>query len=82
MNGYYRRKLVKRFNQRLYHRRSMVETVFSLMKRKFGSSVNSRLQPMQNKEAALLAIVYNVYRYVNTHYEALSMYVFYSADKK
>jgi hypothetical protein len=79
VNGHYRRKLVKRFNQRLYHRRSMVETVFSVMKRKFGSSVNSRLQPMQNKEAALLAIVYNVYRYVNTHTEALLEYVFYSA---
>jgi len=79
VKGYYRLKLMKQFNQRLYHRRSMVETVFSVMKRKFGSTVNSRLLPMQNKEAALLAVVYNVYRYVNTHTEALFCYVFYSA---
>jgi len=79
VHGYYREQMVDEFNERLYHRRSLVESVFSVMKRRFGSSVNSRLLPMQNKEAALLAVVYNVYRYVNTHTEALSMYVFYSA---
>jgi hypothetical protein len=79
VHGYYRSQIAKGFDERLYHRRSLVETVFSVMKRKFGSSVNSRLLPMQNKEAALLAVVYNVYRYVNTHTEALFDYVFYSA---
>lgn len=79
VHGHYREQIAKGFDERLYHRRSLVETVFSVMKRKFGSSVNSRLPPMQNKEAALLAVVYNVYRYVNTHTGALFGYVFYSA---
>ena len=79
VNGHYRRKMVTQFNERLYHRRSKVETVFSVMKRKFGEDVNSRLQPMQNKEAALLAIVYNIYRYEKTHTEAVFCVVFYTA---
>jgi len=79
VNGHYRRSLADGYDERLYHRRSLVETVFSVMKRRFGSSVNSRLLPMQNKEAALLAVVYNVYRYVNTHPEAVFGYVFYTA---
>jgi len=82
VHGHYREQVAKGFDEQLYHRRSLVETVFSVIKRRFGSSVNSRLLPMQNKEAALLAVVYNVYRYLNTHTEALFGYVFYSAFRR
>lgn len=38
-SGFYRRKMLHKFNLRTYHRREMVESVFSSLKRKFGSSV-------------------------------------------
>ena len=36
-----RMKSARRFNKRIYHRREMVESVFSALKRKFGVSVSS-----------------------------------------
>ena len=65
VNGYYRKRLAKRFNDRIYHRRSLVETVFSTVKRRFGSTLQSRLPVQQNKEVGLLCVVYNVYRRVS-----------------
>jgi hypothetical protein len=64
VNGYYRKKLSKRFPERIYHRRSLVETVFSMIKRRFGSFLQSRSLAQQNREVGLLCVVYNVYRYV------------------
>ena len=37
--GFYRKKMHKRFRLRTYHRRSMVESVFASLKKRFGSSV-------------------------------------------
>lgn len=64
VHGYHRERLAKRFNHRIYHRRSLVETVFSVIKRRFDSSLQSRSLAQQNKEVGLLCVVYNVYRYV------------------
>ena len=41
--GHYRKKMLKHFRERTYHRRSMIESGFASIKRKFGSSVNSKL---------------------------------------
>ena len=41
--GHYRKKMHKQFRLRTYHRRSMIESGFGSIKRKFGSSVNSKL---------------------------------------
>lgn len=67
MRGRYRRKSVRVFDEKIYHRRSLVETVFSVIKRLFGSWVKSRLLVNQIKEIGLMCVVYNVHRYVTKH---------------
>lgn len=42
ISGYYRRKMVRLFDPDLYHQRNTVETVFTVMKRKFGESIKAR----------------------------------------
>jgi hypothetical protein len=39
ISGYYRRRIAQSFNQEKYHQRNKVETVFSVLKRKFGESL-------------------------------------------
>ena len=57
-------------NEKEYHQRSKVETVFSVIKRKFDSAVYSRLKWLKIKEIKLKNIVYNIYRKIkldNSH---------------
>ena len=68
VTGYYRNRLAKRFDNKIYHRRSLVETVFSMVKRRFGSTLQSRTHTQQNKEVGLLCVVYNVYRHVSMNF--------------
>jgi len=53
----------RKLNKRIYHRRSLVETVFSVIKRKFDDTVHSTRFDNQKKEAKILDIVYNLYKY-------------------
>jgi len=55
---------MRRFDKRIYHRRSVVESVNSVMKRLMGSWVGSRSAENQCKEVIGMCIVYNVYRSV------------------
>lgn len=59
IHGYYRKKLKKRFNKKIYHKRSLAETVFSMIKRRFGSILQSRSLAQQNREAGLINRRYN-----------------------
>jgi transposase len=43
-----------------YHRRSNVESTFSMMKRKFGSSVRSKLPVAQHNEVLLKVLCHNL----------------------
>ena len=54
---------------KVYHRRSLVETVFSVIKRKFGDYTYSRNYANLRKEMFLTALTYNIY--VETRYCAL-----------
>ena len=65
VNGYHRKQLERDFPENIYHRRSLVECVFSMIKRRFGSFLQSRSLAQQNREAGLLSVVYNVHRYVS-----------------
>ena len=38
ISGYYRRRIAQAFDEEKYHQRNKVETVFSVLKRKFGRS--------------------------------------------
>jgi len=53
-----------RMDQKLYHRRSLEETVISVLKRKYGSGVRSRGWWRQFRELVALCLVYNLERAV------------------
>ena len=54
----------KRFALRTYHRREMVESVFSAIKRKFGASVSSVKLSAQKAEMYCRAIAHNILGFV------------------
>jgi hypothetical protein len=60
ISGYYRRELSQAFDLTLYHRRNLVETVFSVLKRKFGESLKARKFHSQIKELKIKLILYNI----------------------
>jgi hypothetical protein len=50
ISGYYRRLIAQSFDEEKYHQRNRVETVFSVLKRKFGESLKARKYRLQVKE--------------------------------
>lgn len=60
---YRRRALSEEFDEELYHRRNVVETVFSVVKRVFGDVNQSRSDLLRNKESKLRNVCCNIYRY-------------------
>lgn len=65
--GRYRKLMVKRFERkpRIYGQRWQVETVVSMLKRRFGSALSARLESMQNRELYLRTLVLNFAILVN-----------------
>ena len=59
-----------------YHQRSKVETVFSVIKRKFGSAVYSRIEWLKMKEIKLKNIVYNIYRKIKLDGKSCTTWIF------
>jgi len=57
-----RAEMRRAFPRRQYARRSLVETVFSTIKRKLSSRAPGRSLPMQQRQALLLGLTYNLYR--------------------
>ena len=51
-----------KFNKKIYHQRSKVETVFSVIKRKYGSWILSKSFETQKKELLIRLIAYNIDR--------------------
>lgn len=60
----YRRRMQRYFPRRAYGQRWLAETVFSVVKRKFGEALTARRYWQQVKQAALRGIVYDCYRAV------------------
>jgi len=58
----WRRRLARRFPRRVYGRRWLVETVISVVKRKFGDTLTARTESRQYRQLLLLGVVYNVHR--------------------
>jgi transposase len=58
--GVYRRELFRSFDQAQYHQRNKVETVFSVLKRKFGEALKARKFQEQIKELKIKLILYNI----------------------
>jgi hypothetical protein len=42
ISGYYRRRIAHSFDEEKYHQRNKVETVFSVVKKKFGEAFKAR----------------------------------------
>jgi|SRR3989344_2269102 len=60
-----RRKLSRKFRQRTYNRRVMIEAVFSAVKRKYGSSVNSKTASTIRAEVYGKLICHNLFSYLS-----------------
>jgi hypothetical protein len=54
------------FTKPKYHRRSIVKTVISVIKRVFGDKNQSRSDRLRNKETKLKNACYDIYRYTKT----------------
>jgi transposase len=63
IKGHYRRKMIFEFDEELYHKRNLVETAFSVLKRKYGEEIKSRKYWNQVKEIKIKLIVHNLGRY-------------------
>jgi hypothetical protein len=58
--GKYREQMRTNFDRKTYGQRWQVETVFSMIKRNFGSALRARKYWSQNREMMLLAITHNI----------------------
>jgi transposase len=65
ISGYYRRRLVPLFDDEKYHQRNKVETVFSVLKRKYGETLKARKYRLQIKEIKIKVILYNLSRLIS-----------------
>jgi transposase len=59
----------KKFKKRVYHRREMVESTFSSIKRKFGASVSSLRISTQRAEIYCRAIAHNIISEILKHFQ-------------
>jgi len=60
--GRYRNQAKRLFSEKQYHQRSKVESIFSSIKRKYGSCLRSRSFSTQKKEVICKLIAYNIDR--------------------
>ena len=59
-SGKYRKEMIENFNQEKYGQRNMVETVFSVIKRKYNENVRSRKYFNQIKEIKIRMLIHNM----------------------
>jgi hypothetical protein len=60
--GRYRKIMRRKFDYSLYHQRNKTETIFSVIKRKFGSEIKSYNDSMKTKELLYRVLAYNCHR--------------------
>ncbi|WP_421907959.1 IS5 family transposase [Methanolacinia petrolearia] len=59
-SGKYRKEMIENFNQEKYGQRNMVETVFSVIKRKYNENVRSRKYFNQIKKIKIRMLIHNM----------------------
>jgi hypothetical protein len=64
VSGKYRQIMASSFNEKIYGRRNMAETVFSILKRRFGETIYSRSFRQQVKEIKLKCIIFSIDRFL------------------
>ena len=55
-----RNKAKQRFRRNIYHKRSIVESIISAIKRRFGDFVTAKTKDSQQKQVIIKAIAYNI----------------------
>ena len=60
--GRYRKQMRRSFNDTLYHQRNKCETIFSVIKRRFGSEIMAQNESMMTKELLYRVLAYNCHR--------------------
>jgi transposase len=60
--GKYRKQMRREFDESLYHQRNKCETIFSVIKRRFGSETKSYNEDMRTKELLYRVLAYNCHR--------------------
>ena len=63
--GINRKKLTRNFPKKLYNQRSIIEGIFSAIKRNFGQMIYSKKFKTQKNEVLFLTVAYNADRLVN-----------------
>lgn len=58
--GFYRRKQKRNFSEKVYHQRSLIESGFSAIKRKYGGSVSGKSLSSIRTELSCKALAYNL----------------------
>jgi transposase len=66
-----RRKLVKNFPRETYNKRSVIESIFSAIKRRFGSMVYAKRFKAQKNEVLFRVMAYNMDRLVNNSWRTI-----------
>ena len=64
IKGRYRKQMKQEFDEDIYHRRNIVETIFSTVKRRYGEETRSRGYRNQVKEIKIKFIIHNIDRYI------------------
>jgi transposase len=64
IKGKYRRKMIKEFDRELYHNRNLIETMFSVLKRKYGEEIKAAKYWNQVKEVKIKILIHNIDRHV------------------
>lgn len=56
--------MVREFDRELYHNRNLVETMFSILKRKYGEQIKATKYWNQVKEVKIKILVHNIDRQI------------------
>jgi HAD superfamily hydrolase (TIGR01509 family) len=64
IKGKFRRKMIREFDRELYHNRNLVETMFSVLKRKYGEEIKATKHCNQVKEVKIKVLIHNIDRHV------------------
>jgi hypothetical protein len=62
--GKYRKEMTENFDTARYRKRFLVETKFSILKRRFGADLKSRIFQIQKKEISCKIILANIDRFI------------------
>ena len=64
VGGIFRREMDEHFDEVRYHRRTLVETKFSVLKRRFGGDLKTRKFSNQRKELSGKMIICNLHQFL------------------